>query len=227
MADDVILLHGLGRRAASMRPMGLALAQAGYGVVNQGYPSTQASVETLARDTLERALEDCQAPQIHVVAHSMGGILLRAYHAKHSLPRLGRVVMLGPPNRGSEIIDHLQALPALGALVGPAGRQLGTDGIPKELPPVAFSLGVIAGTRSLNPLTSALIEGEDDGKVSVASTRVPGMTDQIVLPVSHTWMMMSPLVIAQTLVFLRTGAFEPGLTVAQALQTVMGLSDGT
>ncbi len=208
----VVLLHGLGRTHRSMSTMAAALEAEGYRVVNIGYPSRHHTVSALA-DSVAAELDACCAGEerIHFVTHSLGGILVRTYQGSHGRERIGRVVMLSPPNRGSEIIDRLPD-GLIDVVLGPAAAQLGTDaGVHRALPPVGFELGIITGDRSLNPLFSWWIPGDDDGKVSVESARVEGADDFLVVPYSHTWIMQREQVIEQVLSFLGTGRFmDPG-----------------
>jgi hypothetical protein len=213
-SDCVILLHGMARTSASMSNMERVLSSHSFVVVNVDYPSRKKPIEELAPLAVGMGLEGCRgtdAVRIHFVTHSLGGILVRYYLAENTIEELGRVVMLAPPNKGSGAVDHMATVPGFAALNGPAGFQLGTDenSVPLKLGPANFEVGIITGNRSINPILSGFLENPDDGKVSVESAKLEGMTDFLVVPEPHPFIMSSDYVIEQTIHFLRFGKF-PG-----------------
>lgn len=213
-ADEcVVLLHGLMRSSTSMNVMQRELDAAGFLTVNIDYPSRDYTVEELAPIAIEDGLAGCRAyettERIHFVTHSLGGILVRQYLSQNKIPELGRVVMLGPPNQGSAAVDELEDVPGFDWLNGPAGRQLGKgeDSVPLALGPADFELGVIAGNRTIDPITSSVLENPDDGRVSVEDTKLDGMADFVVVEHSHAFMMRMQRTIELTIEFLRNGRF--------------------
>lgn len=221
----MVLLHGLWRSENSMNRMEDSLAAAGYRVQNIEYDSTERPISELAEEAVQAGLVGCDgAGTIHFVTHSMGGILVRQYLEEQDIAHLGRVVMLGPPNQGSEVIDRYAELPGFEWFSGPAGMQLGTGeaSLPRSLGPAHFDLGIIAGNRTLNPILSRSLPGRDDGKVSVDATRVEGMDDHLEMPVTHVFMMRDKDVIEQVLHYLANGRFvrtaDPGDTGGAAAE---------
>ena len=197
-----------------MSKMQRALRDAGYTVWNVDYPSRTALISRLADDAIGKAIAECRqngATKIDFVTHSMGGILVRSYLARHRVPDLGRVVMLAPPNQGSEVVDALGGLRLFKWINGPAGNELSTgrDSLPNQLGPAKFPVGIIAGDRSVNWINSSFfIPGPDDGKVSVRSAALAGMTDFIVIHATHMFITYNNKVIQQTIAFLRNGKFN-------------------
>jgi len=211
IADCVVLLHGLARTPNSMKAIKKSFEADGHQVVNVGYPSRDKTVEELAPLAVEQlGYSQCKSnTTVHFVTHSMGGILVRYYLEHNTISNLGRVVMLAPPNQGSQVVDRLRNVPGFKLMNGKAGLQLGTDdnSIPKTLGPVEFELGVIGGTRTFNPGLSQLLPNPDDGKVSLENTKVDGMDDFMKMPVTHTFMMRSKKVIVQVKHFIEHGSF--------------------
>jgi len=209
--EAVILLHGYGRTTFSMRPLQGPLEEAGFVVHNIGYPSMRFSPAELTK-FLGRELQSCcsSSERIHFVTHSLGGILVRAYLAENRPPKMGRVVMLAPPNQGSELADLANGSSLLRWILGPTGAQLGTaaDSLPNRLPPPWYELGVIAGIDEVNPVGGFFVPEPSDGTVSVASTRLEGMSDFITVRKSHTFIMRSADVAEYVIRFLRAGHFR-------------------
>ncbi len=209
----VIVLHGLGRTASSMGRIEEALARENYLVWNESYPSTSHSIEQLSAATVRQGLEYCeqnQAQTVNFVTHSLGGILVRQYLQHHTISNLGRVVMLSPPNHGSEVADLLKNYTIFQIALGPAGQQLGTDkdSLTGKLEPVKGEIGIITGVSSSDPWFSPVIPGDDDGKVSVESAKLDEMSDFLTVPNGHTFIMRDESVIEQVLFFLDNGTFN-------------------
>lgn len=213
-SGSVVLVHGLGRSGRSMLLLDRRLEAAGYRVIRYDYPSTVESFDRLV-DSLATVVDACcadEAGPTHFVSHSMGGVLVRALLRDSVPPEEGRVVMLSPPNQGSEIIDAFSPSRLLIGLLGPAGAALRTDstGVPASLGPARFSLGIIAGDRSVTRLGSWLVPGPDDGLVGVDQTRVEGADDFLVVPATHTMIMNRSDVADAVIHFLAEGRFPGG-----------------
>ena len=211
--ECVILLHGLARTSNAMKPLAEYLETMGYAVINVDYPSRKFAIPILAEKAIVPALEKCrqqQATAIHFVTHSLGGILVRQYLTTQQIPELVHVVMLAPPNKGSQVVDDYKKLPPFEWMNGPAGLQLGTDNssIPNQLGAVNFDVGIIAGIRTFNPILSLSLPNPDDGKVSLENTKIDGMKDFISLPVSHPFIMKNKAAMHQISHYLKQGKFD-------------------
>lgn len=209
----VILLHGLGRTSRSLNAMADALLEDGYSVCNQNYPSRNETVQMLSSyvaSAVQKARMENKS-QVHFVTHSLGGILTRYYLAYSSHELDGRVVMMAPPNQGSEIVDTLEQWPGIfEQIMGPAAAQLSTspESLPNQLPPITMPVGILAGDRSSDPWFEGLFEETaNDGKVSVESTRLLTMKDHKVVSAGHTFIMNNRRVQEEVISFLRHGHF--------------------
>jgi pimeloyl-ACP methyl ester carboxylesterase len=208
----VVLLHGIARTSVSLTRLERALRANGFATLNIDYASRRKPIAGLADDIHPEVARfaEREAP-LHFVAHSMGGLLTRAYIAKYRPDRLAGVVMLGTPNGGSEVADLLSGYRLYNAFYGPAGLELTTTSTsrPDALPAVDYPVGVIAGNRFIDPVAGLLVLPKpNDGRVSVQSAMVAGMADHIVVKASHTGLPRHAGAIEQTIAFLRDGRFR-------------------
>jgi triacylglycerol lipase len=209
--DCVILVHGLSRTHFSMLGLELALKHQGYYVVNQDYPSTKKTIQTLADQYIPTMINEClkhDTQHIHFVTHSIGGVILQYWLKDHPAPQLSRIVMLGPPNHGSPWVNLLHNNIVFKFITGPSGQELTTNTLTADLAMSPnYQIGVIAGDFSFNPLAPVIFHEANDGKVAISSTKTKNMSDFIVLPVSHTFMMNSKSTHKQIFAFLNSGKF--------------------
>jgi pimeloyl-ACP methyl ester carboxylesterase len=209
--DYVVVLHGIARSNKHMKTLAKFLAQDGFDVINLSYPSTSYKIEELTdlinSEISSRVKKD---KTIHFIGYSMGGLMVRALIHKYKYKNLGKVVQLAPPNQGSEVADFVKNFWPYKKIFGPAGQQLVTDktAVKHLFGEVNYDLGIIAGNLSIDPFSSAIIPGENDGKVAVERTKLEGMKDHIVVSASHTFFPSNKEVLKQTLYFIKNGKFN-------------------
>jgi len=209
--EYVVIMHGIARTSAHMQPLAEYLEREGYEVLNLSYPSTKYNIEQLIRivsKDVDSLITD-RTRTVNFVGYSMGGLIVRGVIAKNRPDHLGRVVLIAPPNHGSEVADFHKNNIIYKKVYGPAGQELTTDNmeIADQLGPVDYDLGIIAGNFTIDPISSLIISGDDDGKVSIESTKLDGMKDHVVISASHTFFPSNKVAQEQVLTFLRTGSF--------------------
>lgn len=206
---SVVLIHALGRRPGSLKTLGRYLSEAGYTVHSVSYPSLRKNIQQASQHISAQIEACCSNQKLNFVTHSLGGIVLRQYAKDVGIENIHRVVMLAPPNQGSEVVDRWFFQPLLW-VAGPSARQLGTkeEDKPKDLGSIEFVLGVIAGNKTRNPLFSISIPGPDDGAVAVQSTKHEDMQDFVLLPLSHPRLPKKAVTALCVGTFLSSGSFD-------------------
>lgn len=215
--DLVVLLHGIGHAPWNMYGLERRLRREGYAVLNLGYPSLRNDLGALAawldaRLRLAGAWDRPDGGRVHFVTHSMGGLVTRRYleaFRAHIPPeKMGRVVMIAPPNGGSEVADLLKNFPPYKWAFGPAGQELTTAARAGDITVPWYETGIIAGTKSWPyPEARFLFGGPNDGRVSVDSAKLPGMTDFIAVPATHSFIAWRADVGKMVISYLECGKF--------------------
>ncbi|WEJ63039.1 alpha/beta fold hydrolase [Thiomicrorhabdus lithotrophica] len=208
--EIVVLLHGLGRSNVAMWRLANLLEDAGYDVKQVGYSSFNTTTPEVVSD-ITKQIDDCCVNQnrtVHFVGHSLGGLLIRAYLQDNRLQHLGRTVLIGTPNNGTDIADRFRGN-CLVEFLMPMATALGTDdnSLPKKLDAPYYTIGVIAGVTESDS-NEDYLPGRDDGLVPVESTKLEGMTDFIEVNSGHSMMRYNNEVAEQTIYFLKNGQFN-------------------
>jgi pimeloyl-ACP methyl ester carboxylesterase len=224
----VVVLHGLGRSRASMESLCQHLREkGGYEVFNVEYPSTQYDMAGHARALRHIVNHLHGIEEINFVGHSMGNIVIRHYLGdlarqdptkqspngaaadRRAKGRFGRFVMLGPPNQGALLATTFGDNILFKEIAGDAGQQLGRDWpeLEKRLATPSFEFGIIAGGKGNDKGYNPILTGDNDGVISVETTKLTGAHDFVRLPLLHSFIMDNAQVQEYVLRFLQHGHF--------------------
>lgn len=213
--ETIVLLHGIFRGKLDMWPLQKYLELSGYDVLNISYPARKKTLEELSVDLdhkIKAHRKYCSDTTIHFVTHSLGGLLARYYIRDYCPDNLGRVVMLGPPNTGSEWADYMSAGKVFKHFYklafGPVGVQLLTTHVHDGCDNADYDLGIIAGRKSAVPFARSILNGDHDGMVAVERTKLQGMKAHLVMDATHTYMITKLSVMRQVKSFLQNGEFN-------------------
>ncbi len=202
-AHTVILLNGMGRGRASLWVLDMRLKHVGYNTVNFPFVAHSQSIDDMSIHLIEFIKENVKTDTYHLIAHSLGNLIVRTGFKYGYPPGLGRIVMLAPPNHPAELARALRDNPVYKWFTGKSGQQLASDAFYLQLPIPKVEFGIIAGDRG----KAVMLSEPNDGVVTVASTKLEGMTDWVVVPQAHTFIMNSRDVAALCVAFLETGRF--------------------
>ena len=205
LVREVITIHGLGRTSRCFNEAYKYFK--GHRCIGIDYPSILSTIHISAMKYVAPVLREQTRP-VNILTHSMGGILLRYYLKHYNLPQGSRVVMLAPPNKGSEVIDFMYKA-NIHHLTGLSGPELSTSSkLLEDLGPIEdVETGIIAGNWTSLITGDCFFDRPNDGKVAVGSTKLEGMKDHIVMPYSHTNIMKKPDVLQQAHYFYIHGRF--------------------
>lgn len=203
----IVLLQGMGRGRASLWVLDTRLQSEGYETLNFPYVAHSRSIEEMAEQFHDFLDEKLDNRPYHIIAHSLGTVIVRAAFEKELPPGLGRVVLIAPPNKPTELLRVLKENPVYQWFTGSSGQQVASDEFYEKLPVPSVEFGIIAGDRG----HEFTLRGPNDGVITVESTRLPGMSDWIVTPHAHNFLANSRQVAALCLSFLRQGSFDRAL----------------
>ena len=223
--DYVVLMHGLWNSSSRMKKFEDYFSNKGYQVLNIDYPTTETpiqSIESRYLGPIINAIPFQTGQKVHFVTHSMGGLVLRDYLRKNQLPQLGRIVMISPPNGGSEWANLLINNAFYRWAAGPAAFDLRTvdNDFLSKLGAVTYELGIIAGNKTYAESFQDVIPGPDDGMVGVESMKLPGMRDLIIIHEHHRGLTWNLEAMNQAWFFIKSGQFQHSYKMTTAKNPV-------
>ncbi len=207
----IFLIHGINSSPKDFKKMETAFKSYDYKVINFGYHSKVYTVNQIADNFLKRKIASVsQNDTINFITHSLGAIVLRAYLRDNKPKNIGKIVMIAPPNQGSEVANFFKDFFLYKIFYHKSGASLSYNGIKKLALPNCdnYFCGIIAGTHTQLPFFSIFIKGEDDGKISVERTKLKGMKDFITLPYPHDTILKKQETIIQCKEFIKNGKFK-------------------